>query len=101
MENNITTIAVDPAEAHQLTSYKDVTRTCSPSPIEKEIRSSYMDFGRITPLYVYGDRGGTVAIDEIAVGLAELRKLDLWLDKGYLERNVAVCQIAFWPQRRT
>ena len=33
-----------------------------------------MDFGCITPLYVYRAWGGTVAIEEIAAGLAEIRK---------------------------
>lgn len=42
--------------------------------METEARSGSMDFGCITPLYVYRTWGGTVAIDEIATGLAELRK---------------------------
>ena len=42
--------------------------------IENEVRSCSMDFGCITPLYVYRSWGGAVAIDEIAAGLAELRK---------------------------
>ena len=42
--------------------------------IESEARSCSMDFGCITPLYVYRAWGQTVAIDEIAAGLAELRK---------------------------
>ena len=29
MENNMTTMAAEPAVVHQLTSYNDVTRTCS------------------------------------------------------------------------
>jgi len=33
-----------------------------------------MDFGCITPEYVYRMWGGSVAIDEIATGLTELRK---------------------------
>lgn len=41
--------------------------------IENEVRSGSMDFGCITPLYVYRSWGGTVAIDEIATGLKELR----------------------------
>ncbi len=41
--------------------------------IENEARSCSMDFGCITPLYVYRAWGGTVAIDEIATGLKELR----------------------------
>ena len=42
--------------------------------METEARSGSMDFGCITPLYVYRAWGGTVAIDKIATGLAELRK---------------------------
>ena len=42
--------------------------------IENETRSCSMDFGCITPLYVYRMLGGRVAIDEIATGLKELRK---------------------------
>lgn len=42
--------------------------------IENEARSCSMDFGCITPLYVYRMLGGAVAIEEIATGLKELRK---------------------------
>ena len=42
--------------------------------IESEMRSCSMDIGGITPLYVYRMWGGSVAIDKIAAGLAELRK---------------------------
>ena len=42
--------------------------------IENEARSCSMDFGGITPLYVYRMLGGAVAIEEIATGLKELRK---------------------------
>ena len=42
--------------------------------LENEARSCSMDFGGITPLYVYRMWGGNVAIEEIATGLAELRK---------------------------
>ena len=42
--------------------------------IENETRSCSMDFGGITPLYVYRMLGGAVAIEEIATGLKELRK---------------------------
>jgi len=41
--------------------------------METEARSSSVDFGCVTPLYVYRSWGGTVAIDEIAAGLKELR----------------------------
>ncbi len=42
--------------------------------VESEMRSCSMDMGGITPLYVYRMWGGSVAIDEIATGLMELRK---------------------------
>ena len=41
--------------------------------IEQEGKSCSMDFGGITPLYVYRMWGGAVAIEEIATGLKELR----------------------------
>lgn len=47
--------------------------------IESEARSCSMDFGCVTPLYVYRMWGGSVAIEDIAAGLAELRK------KGFIE----------------
>ncbi len=40
---------------------------------ESEARSCSMDFGCITPLYVYRLWGGTVAIDEIESALAYLK----------------------------
>lgn len=40
-----------------------------------------MDFGCVTPLYVYRLWGGTVAKDEIAAGLKELRSSGFMLDK--------------------
>ena len=42
--------------------------------IESEARSCSMDFGCVTPLYVYRMLGGSVALDKIAMGLTELRK---------------------------
>jgi len=42
--------------------------------MENEARSCSMDYGCITPLYVYRMWGGAVPIEEIATGLAELRK---------------------------
>lgn len=42
--------------------------------METEARSDSMDFGCITPLYLYRAWGITVAINEIATGLSELRK---------------------------
>ena len=41
--------------------------------VESEMRSCSMDIGGITPLYVYRMWGESVAIDEIATGLTELR----------------------------
>ena len=43
--------------------------------VESEMRSCSMDIGGITPLYVYRMWGGRVAIEEIATGLTELRKI--------------------------
>ena len=42
--------------------------------MENEARSCSMDFGCITPVYVYRMWGGAVPMEEIAAGLAELRK---------------------------
>ena len=41
--------------------------------LEYEARSGSMDFGCVTPLYVYRSWGGTVAIEDIVTGLKELR----------------------------
>lgn len=41
--------------------------------MEQEARSCSMDFGCVTPEYVFRSWGGSVAIDEIATGLTELR----------------------------
>lgn len=41
--------------------------------LENEARSCSMDFGCITPEYVFRSWGGCIAIDEIATGLTELR----------------------------
>ena len=41
---------------------------------ENEARACSMDFGCVTPEYVFRSWGGSVAIDEIATGLKELRK---------------------------
>ncbi len=46
--------------------------------VESEMRSCSMDIGGITPLYVYRMWGGSVAIDEIATGLTELRMHGVW-----------------------
>lgn len=42
--------------------------------LENEARSCSMDFGCETPEYVFRSWGGSVAMDEIATGLTELRK---------------------------
>ena len=41
--------------------------------MENEARSCSMDFGCITPQYVYRMWGGTVALEEIKVGLKEIK----------------------------
>ena len=42
--------------------------------VENEARSCSMDFGCITPEYVYRMWGGSVSLEEIAMGLSDLRK---------------------------
>ena len=42
--------------------------------MENEARSCSMDFGCITPEYVYRSWGGTVAIEDIAEALAVCKK---------------------------
>lgn len=42
--------------------------------MESEARSCSMDFGCVTPLYVYRMWGGTVALDEIEKGFKELKR---------------------------
>ena len=41
--------------------------------IESEVRSCSMDFGCVTPLYVYRMWGGSVAMEEIEFALAEIK----------------------------
>ena len=41
--------------------------------IEDEARSGSMDFGCITPLYVYRMWGGAIPMEDIENGLVELR----------------------------
>ena len=41
--------------------------------IESEARSCSMDFGCVTPLYVYRMWGGAVALEEIEAGLKEIK----------------------------
>lgn len=43
--------------------------------IEDEARSCSMDFGCVTPLYVYRMWGGSVAIEEIANAMEEVRRM--------------------------
>jgi len=43
--------------------------------MENEARSCSMDFGCVTPEYVYRMWGGSVAIDEIANAMLEVRRL--------------------------
>ena len=45
--------------------------------LEMEARSGSMDFGCITPLYIYRMWGGSVSIEEIEAGLQELREQGL------------------------
>jgi len=42
--------------------------------MENEACSCSMDFGCITPIYVYRMWGGTVALDEIENGFKEIKK---------------------------
>lgn len=41
--------------------------------ISNEARSCSMDFGCVTPQYVYRMWGGTVALEDIEAGLKEIR----------------------------
>ncbi len=41
--------------------------------LDNEARSGAMDFGCVTPLYVYRMFGGTMPIDEIEVALSKLK----------------------------
>ncbi len=43
--------------------------------IEYEARSCSMDFGCVTPLYVYRMWGGAVAIEDIATAMEEVRRM--------------------------
>lgn len=43
--------------------------------MENEARSCSMDFGCVTPEYVYRSWGGSVAIEEIANAMAEVRRM--------------------------
>lgn len=50
--------------------------------IESEGKSCSFDPELITPEYVYKMWGGSVAIDEIATGLTELRKQEVFMVHG-------------------
>ena len=43
--------------------------------IEDEARSGSMDFGCITPLYIYRMWGGTVAIEDIENAMEDVRRM--------------------------
>lgn len=45
--------------------------------MENEACSCSMDFGCVTPEYVYRMWGGCVAIEEIANGMAEVRRMTI------------------------
>lgn len=45
--------------------------------MENEARSCSMDFGCVTPLYVYGMWGGKVAIEDISFALGSVKK-EIW-----------------------
>ena len=42
--------------------------------IESEARSCSMDYGCVTPLYVYRMWGGAVAIEDIATAMEDVRR---------------------------
>lgn len=48
--------------------------------MENEARSCSMDFGCVTPEYVYRMMGGRFSIEEIEKGLMELRKQGFMID---------------------
>lgn len=43
--------------------------------MENEARSCSMDFGCVTPEYFYRSWGGSVAIEEIANAMSEVRRM--------------------------
>ena len=45
--------------------------------IEEETRSCSMDFGGITPLYVYRMWGGSVALEDIEEAMANINMYDV------------------------
>ena len=50
--------------------------------IEDEARSGSMDFGCITPEYVYRMWGGSVPMEDIENGLREIRKQGAFMVNG-------------------
>lgn len=42
--------------------------------MEEEARSCSMDFGCVTPLYVYRMWGGLVSLNEISIAMDEIKK---------------------------
>jgi len=46
---------------------------CLKAFVENEAHSCSMDFGCVTPLYVYRMWGGTVELEDIEAGLKEIR----------------------------
>ena len=42
--------------------------------IENEVRSGSMDFGCITPLYIYSMLGGAIPMEDIENGMMELKQ---------------------------
>ena len=58
-----------------LTDYTDMEDVVSrlKAFMENEMRSCSMDIGGITPMYVYRMWGGTVAIEDIATAMEEVR----------------------------
>lgn len=41
--------------------------------LENEARSCSMDYGCVTPLYVYRSWGGTVALEDIEAAMAKIK----------------------------
>ena len=66
--------------------------------MEDEARSCFMDFGCITPLYVYRMWGGRVAIDEIANAMEEARRSERQKCHSIGKRAWAFCSYLFVPQ---
>lgn len=49
--------------------------TCLREFMENEARSGSMDFGCVTPEYVYRMWGGAVAIEDIATEMEDVRRM--------------------------